>query len=116
MRPTTACWVISNASSTPASAIRGPPAPKNEISVPTASFRSAFTSSAASKSPLGSPATSMKERRFMPFVSAEDQVELCQGSGPFVRRNLYTSAPEAEMQNAQDGGTNGREIRTDPEG
>src|SRR5262245_42695571 len=63
----TECCVMSKASSTPACAIFAPPAPKNlgfrisDFGLDANSCRSAFTSSAASKSPLGSPAMSMNE-------------------------------------------------------
>src|ERR1051326_4887987 len=75
----TECRVRSRASSTPASAIRGPPAPKNtggkgSERMPFDSC-SARTSSAPRRSPLVSPAISMKERGFIP--GAGDQRFRC---------------------------------------
>src|SRR5208283_4563992 len=62
--PITECCVRSKASSTPAAAMREPPAPKNCGTRPSSlrfdAASSAETSSAASKSPLASPAMSMK--------------------------------------------------------
>src|SRR5437016_3850263 len=66
--PITECCVISTASWTPASAIFGPPAPKNSggngIAWVSGDCFIALTSSAASKSPLASPAMSMKRWEF----------------------------------------------------
>src|SRR5438093_13273634 len=65
-RPMTEYFVRLTASSTPASAIRGPPAPKNSggngIARISGDCFNALTSSAASKSPLASPAMSIKVR------------------------------------------------------
>src|SRR5580765_3289816 len=67
--PMTVYCVRLTASSTPASAILGPPAPKNSggngIARISGDCFNALTSSAASKSPLASPAMSMKERRLI---------------------------------------------------
>src|SRR5438128_928121 len=68
-RPMTEYWVRLTASSTPSSAILGPPAPKsrggNGIAWISGDCFNALTSSAASKSPLASPAMSIKDRRLI---------------------------------------------------
>ena len=68
--PMTECCVISNANSTPAADIFAPPAPKKCASGNW--LRKAETSSAASKSPLASPAMSMKVFRFTGLFSRSD--------------------------------------------
>src|SRR5439155_24304182 len=68
-KPMIECCVRPIATSTPASAILGPPAPKNSggngIAWNCGDCFNALTSSAASKSPLASPAMSMNERRLI---------------------------------------------------
>src|SRR5437588_4472508 len=70
--PMTECCVRSTANSTPASAIFGPPAPKNSggngIASTSGDCFNALTSSAASKSPLASPAMSMKRVEFTVLI------------------------------------------------
>src|SRR5437879_12440889 len=69
VKPMTVYCVRLTASSTPASAILGPPAPKNSggngIAWNSGDCFNALTISAASKSPLASPAMSMKLRRLI---------------------------------------------------
>src|ERR1035438_3356869 len=66
----TACSVMSKASSTLASAIFAPPAPENVASGNW--LRIAETSSAASKSPLASPAMSMNVFGFTVLFQRKD--------------------------------------------
>src|SRR5256885_13126424 len=80
---------MSKASSTPASDMRGPPAPKNfgarlvwrgwasavdGVASTRTSARNAFTNSAASRSPLGSPAMSMNALGFISFLIGRKEI------------------------------------------
>src|SRR5436853_388467 len=79
----------------------GPPAPKNDGLELRVSFCKALTSSAASRSPLGSPATSMNDNPLMGEESASSRFPNSQRE-PFVRENIYRTTPRAEVQNAMD--------------